>query len=174
MPISSSSENDVKIARPDASDGVDVHDLIAACPPLDTNSLYANLLQCTHFAETCATARRGGDLVGWVSGYRLPTEPDTYFLWQIAVAAGARGLGIPARLVDDVLARPACGGVRFLQATITRDNVASWKLFHGLARRFDSPLAQDVAFDRERHFNGRHDNEVLVRIGPFVDRFMQA
>ena len=34
--------------------------LIAACPPLDRNSRYFNLIQCTHFADNCIIAERGG------------------------------------------------------------------------------------------------------------------
>ena len=37
-----------------------IWELISACPPLDTNSAYANLLQCTHFADTCVIAEREG------------------------------------------------------------------------------------------------------------------
>lgn len=155
------------IAPPRGEDGAGVHDLIAACPPLDGNSLYANLLQCTHFAGTCALAKRDGEPVGWVSGYILPGDPQTYFLWQVAVHETARGEGLPKRLIADILARPDCRDVRFIQTTITPDNDASWGLFRSVARWLDAPLEDTVFFDRDRHFKGRHDSEVLVTIGPF-------
>lgn len=157
----------IAIAAPRAEDGADVHDLIAACPPLDGNSLYANLLQCTHFARTCALARRGGDAVGWISGYRLPERADTYFLWQVAVHESARGEKLAKRLLADIFARPSCDGVRFLETTITPDNDASWALFRSIARWLGAPLNDSVFFDRDVHFRGRHASEVLVRIGPF-------
>ena len=75
-----------------------VWDLIAANPALDGNSLYANLLQCSHFAETCALAEQNGTLVGWMSGYRPPEQPDTLFVWQICVSEAARGQGLGKRL----------------------------------------------------------------------------
>ena len=53
----SSIPNNLTITAPDATDGVAVHDLVQRCPPLDSNSLYCNLLQCTHFAATSALAR---------------------------------------------------------------------------------------------------------------------
>ena len=54
----------ITIEAPKSEDGAAVHDLIAACPPLDTNSLYMNLIQTTHFAQTCALAREGGEVGG--------------------------------------------------------------------------------------------------------------
>lgn len=159
----------VTITRPAAEDGADVHDLIAACPPLDGNSLYANLLQCSHFAGTCALARDGeGRAVGWVSGYIPPEEPETFFLWQVAVHEKARGLGLPKRLIADILTRPECAGVRWLKTTITPGNEASWGLFRSVARWLDAPMKDAVLFDRDAHFRGRHDSESLVTIGPFA------
>lgn len=156
------------MTRPDAADAADVFDLIAACPPLDRNSLYANLLQCTHFADSCAIARRDGAAVGWVSGYVPPAEPDTYFLWQVAVHESARGRGVPRRLIAAILNRPICADVRSLKTTITPDNMASWALFRGVARWLGAPLDEQKFFDRDRHFRGRHDSEILVTIGPFA------
>lgn len=151
--------------------GVAVHDLVAACPPLDRNSLYANLIQCSHFAATCAVALEGDQAVGWVSGHLLPAvsavAPDTWFLWQVAIAPGMRGQGLAQRLIADILARPACAGVHFIETTITPDNEASWHLFRGVAKRLGASMAHEVGFDRDRHFAGRHDTEMVVRIGPF-------
>ncbi|MCO5120077.1 MAG: diaminobutyrate acetyltransferase [Burkholderiaceae bacterium] len=156
------------ITAPGPGHGVAVHDLVAACPPLDRNSLYANLLQCSHFAPTCALALQGDEAVGWVSGYIPPSTPATWFLWQVAIAPSMRGQGLAQRLIADILARPACAGVRFLETTITPDNEASWHLFRGVAKRLGAPLAHETGFDRDRHFGGRHDTEMLVRIGPFA------
>ncbi len=159
---------DLTITAPVPEHGVAVHDLVAACPPLDRNSIYANLLQCSHFAPTSAIALRGDEVVGWVSGYIPPAAQATWFLWQVAVAPVARGRGLAQRLIDDILARPVCAGVRFLETTITPDNEASWRLFRGVARRLGAPMTHEAWFDRDRHFDGRHDTEMLVRIGPFA------
>ena len=88
------SGGDLDFAAPGAEDGPSVHALIAACPPLDQNSVYANLLQCTHFADTCVAVKREGRLVGWVSGYIPPQEPDVLFVWQVAVAEEAQQLAL--------------------------------------------------------------------------------
>lgn len=144
-----------------------MHQLIARCPPLDRNSLYCNLLQCTHFAATSAIARGPAAPLGFVSGYRAPHAAATLFVWQVAVAPEARGLGLARQLVRAILARPCNADLMHLETTITPDNAASWSLFTALARDLAAPLAKRLVFDRERHFDGAHDSEVLVRIGPF-------
>jgi len=156
------------IGEPDREDGAAVHDLIAACPPLDTNSLYANLLQCSHFAGTCAIARMDGEVCGWVSGYIPPEQPDTYFLWQVAVHERARGRKLPVRMIRDILSRPACADLSRLQTTITPDNEASWGLFRSVARWLDADMSDVPHFERQRHFKGRHATEHMVTIGPLA------
>lgn len=152
---------------PVSTDGPAVTALIAACPPLDANSAYCNLLQCSHFSDYCIVAERDGQIVGWVSGYRPPSEPDSFFVWQVAVDASARGEGLGGRMVSALLERPAAAGVTHLITTVTDDNKASWGLFEGLARRWGVPLNKSPFFTREEHFAGAHDTEWLARIGPF-------
>ncbi len=158
----------LSIVTPTPEHGVAVHDLVAACPPLDRNSLYANLLQCSHFASTCALALQDDEVVGWVSGHIPPARPGTWFLWQVAIAPTMRGQGLAQRLITYILAQPACAGVCFLETTITPDNEASWQLFRGVARRLGASMTHETGFDRDLHFAGRHDTEMLVRIGPFA------
>ncbi|HEY8570284.1 diaminobutyrate acetyltransferase [Microbulbifer sp.] len=160
----------ILLRRPLSEDGAAVHRLIGNCPPLDTNSLYCNLLQASHFSATSVAAELDGELVGFISGYLVPERPDTLFIWQVAVAEQGRGLGLAGRMLREILARPACTQVRHLETTITPDNAASWALFRSLARRLDAKCADSVMFDRERHFNGQHDSEILLRIGPFAAR----
>jgi len=157
------------IRAPRIADGRAVHTLIAACAPLDTNSLYLNLLQCTHFAGTCVLAE-GTDQrspVGFISGYLLPHRPATLFVWQVAIAASARGRGLASRMLLELLDRPACGDVDHIETTITESNAASWALFRSLARKLCCPIEDRMLFDRNEHLDGVHESERLVRIGPF-------
>jgi L-2,4-diaminobutyric acid acetyltransferase len=151
---------------PRAEDAVAVHDLIVASPPLDRNSLYANLLQCTHFSATCLVAERGGEITGWVSGYRPPSDPAAYFLWQIATAVSARGQGLGRRLVHAVLAAEAVRDAERLLTTITEANEASWALFRGVAKDLGASIRRRTWLERRRHFADRHDSELLVTIEP--------
>lgn len=147
-----------------------MHALIAACPPLDGNSLYLNLLQCTHFAETCVVAEpigAGGALAGFISGYHLPQRPETLFIWQVAVAPAARASGLARRMLLELLERPACAATTELETTITPSNRPSWALFRSLARSLEAPLAKRLLFDRDAHLDGIHESEELVTIGPF-------
>lgn len=158
----------VTFRTPRAEDGPAVTALIADSPPLDPNSAYCNLLQCTHFSDSCITADREGQVVGWISGYRLPKDPSRYFLWQVAVAASARGEGLAAAMLDMLLTRPSMAGIAYLLTTVTRDNDASWALFRGFAKRRGLQLHETLCFERDAHFAGQHANEWQVEIGPFA------
>jgi L-2,4-diaminobutyric acid acetyltransferase len=149
-----------------AEDGPEVTALIAACPPLDTNSAYCNLLQCSDFAGTCVVAERDGRILGWISGYRPPSAPDRLFVWQVAVHPDARGTGLGGRMLDVLVERPAAAGARWLTTTVTADNRASWGLFEGFARRRDLGLSKAERFIREAHFAGAHATEWRASIGP--------
>jgi L-2,4-diaminobutyric acid acetyltransferase len=151
-------------------DGPAITGLIADCAPLDVNSAYCNLLQCTHFAETCIVAERNGQIVGWVSGYRPPAEPDSFFVWQVAVAKAARGEGLAQRMINALLDRPSADGATHLITTVTDDNAPSWALFNGLARAWGTSLTKSAMFESEAHFAGAHATEWLARIGPLPKR----
>ncbi len=154
---------------PRAADGPAVTALIAACPPLDRNSRYCNLLQCEHFADHCVIAEKAGRIVGWVSGYRPPSDPDAFFVWQVAISSEGRGRRLASRMISDLVARSAQRGVTHLITTITDDNHASWALFRGLARDWDASFERSALFERETHFAGAHATEYQARIGP-LDR----
>jgi L-2,4-diaminobutyric acid acetyltransferase len=155
---------------PQAEDGPAVTALIGACPPLDTNSAYCNLLQCTHFAATSILAELNGGAAGWISAYRPPDAPHELFVWQVAVHQAARGRGLGGRMLDALLDRPACRGVTTLTTTVTEPNAASWAMFTAFAHRHGAAIARRPLFDRHVHFAGAHDTEHLVSIGPLPDR----
>lgn len=158
----------VILRAPHIGDGLGLNRLVAACPPLDANSIYCNLLQSTHFSGTSIVAERYGALIGAISGYRLPERPDTLFVWQVAVASAARGQGLAARLLGDLLRRCIPAGVRFLETSVNPENRASRRLFERAAQRLDAPLSERLWFEGERHFGGVHSDEILLRIGPFA------
>ena len=160
-------QNEFTFRAPQATDGPRVHQLIAQCPPLDTNSLYCNLLQCLHFADTAIVAEHQGVLAGFISGYRLPQSPDTLFVWQVAISKQARGKGLASRMLLELLRRQN-GAVQHLHTTITLNNQASWQTFRRLAANLNAPLNSHELFTRDQHFAGAHDAEHLVHIGPFT------
>lgn len=158
----------IQFRQPQPDDGIAVHELIARCPPLDPNSRYCNLLQCSHFADTSIIAvAADGNALGFISGYRVPARPDTLFVWQVAVDAAARGLGLGSRLLLGLLERPDLADIHYLETTIGHDNQASWALFERLARALSAETQTTTLFESQRHFDGCHADEVLLRIGPF-------
>ncbi|MFT2097148.1 diaminobutyrate acetyltransferase [Marinomonas sp. 2405UD66-6] len=153
--------------KPSAMDGMAVHKLIASCPPLDTNSVYCNLLQASHFSETSIMARlEDGELVGFISGYILPNAQNTLFVWQVAVSDQMRGQGLAKKMLSALLERPFCRDVTHIETSITADNQGSWALFRSLTNELGAVLEKSVMFDKEQHFKGQHETEHLAKIGP--------
>lgn len=158
---------EVKLCRPESIDGFEVHRLVQSSPPLDANSVYCNLLQCTHFDGTSICAKRDGQLVGFVSGYIIPTRPNTLFIWQVVVAESARGQGLAGRMLNALLECPECGKVDYIETTITPSNTASQALFKKFAATHGAEPSITEGFDRKLHFHDHHESEELWRIGPF-------
>ncbi|NRP12529.1 L-2,4-diaminobutyric acid acetyltransferase [Aliiroseovarius sp. xm-m-379] len=161
------------LRKPTAEDGADIWKLVRACRPLDENSMYCNLLQCDHFADTCVLADLSGEVAGWVSAYVMPNEPDTLFVWQVAVSETARGRGLSGLMLQSILNRPQCKDVTRLQTTITADNEASWALFRKFASLQGSELDIVPYYTQALHFRERHKTEHMVTI-PLADRAQLA
>lgn len=141
--------------------------MVAESPPLDTNSTYCNLLQCSHFSNTSVIAKSGGEAVGFISGYMIPNKSCTLFIWQVVVSSKARGQGLASRMLKELIHRGQREEVRYLETTITKGNEASWALFRKVAASLNAEVETSVAFDKDEHFHGEHDTEHLLRIGPF-------
>lgn len=163
-------ENKLELRHPRATDGINLNRLVAASPPLDTNSVYCNLLQCQHFAQTSVAAVVEGRLAGFISGYLLPNDPETLFVWQVVVDQQWRGHGLARRMLNWLVGQPSTESARHLITTITPDNRASWMLFEGAARAWQAQVVKEVLFERERHFANQHDDEYLLRIVPLPGR----
>lgn len=161
---------DIKLFQPSAEDGYNVSQLIARCPPLDTNSTYCNLLQCHHFSDTCVIAKSGEDVVGFVSGYVQPANSNTLFVWQVAVDERARGQRLALRMLEELLARPTLNNIEYIETTITPGNQASENLFARLAQQMNIALQKTLQYARQEHFGGQHDDEILHRLGPIPSR----
>ena len=149
---------------PTPEDGSAIWDLVRSCPPLDENSMYANLIQCDHFRDTCVVAELDGEIIGWVSGHLVPTDPSTIFVWQVAVSEKARGLGLGGKMLSHLLERDICTDVEQMQTTITSDNKASWALFRKFGMRRDATVESEPYFTEDDHFDGHHSTENMVTI----------
>jgi L-2,4-diaminobutyric acid acetyltransferase len=133
---------------------------------VDSNSPYSYLMLCEYFPDTCAVASVDDRLVGFATGFRLPVDADTLFIWQIATNASARGLGVASALLDHLVDTPTVPRTRYLEATVTPDNAASLRLFRSFADRHDAPCAESLLFAAS-DFPTPHAPEHQLRIGPF-------
>lgn len=158
---------EISLVLPNSSMGWQVNQLIQQCPPLDTNSTYCNILQCDHFANTSVAAFLEQKMVGFISGYIQPEQPDTLFIWQVAVHEKARGQRLAKNMLLHILQRQQCKAVRFLETTITKSNQASWALFQSLARMLEAETSRRVYYHQDTHFQQQSPSEWLMRIGPF-------
>lgn len=159
-------KNNITFGAPRVSDGAGIHRLVAECPPLDLNSTYAYLLLCRDFAGTCVRAERAGRTVGFVSAYRPPERGNVIFVWQVAVDGSLRGQGLAGRMLQELVARPAVRGCRYLETTVSPSNQPSLKLFHRLARELNAPVDCQAMFEEADFGDESHESEALIRIGP--------
>lgn len=162
---------DMRIRMPDPSDGARVYELIDNCDPLDVNSRYCNLLQTFHFRDTgCVAETPTGELWGFISGYMIPNTDNTLFIWQVAVSSEARGLGLGKAMIMNILQR-GYNDIHNIETTITEENGPSWGMFASLSRELGNcNMATRLLFDSERHFDGRHEDEIMLSLGPFSIR----
>ena len=154
--------------EPSLKDGAPVYALIERSPPLDLNSRYAYFLLCDHFAATSAVAEdEAGQVVGFLGGYRPPTEPDALFVWQVVVDASQRGKKVAPGLLTAILDRPANAAVTKVLATVGPSNRASRRFFEGFAANLSAPFATRPYLAAEDFGAAGHEAEILLRIGPF-------
>jgi L-2,4-diaminobutyric acid acetyltransferase len=155
---------EVRLRPPTPSDGQALWRL-ADEVGLDLNSPYQYVLWGDRFAGTSTVAEAaGGEVVGFVTGLRVPGDPGTLFVWQIGVAGSARRTGLGGRMLDELLARTGAG---WLEATVTPSNAASAALFTGVSERHDAELVVSSAYGEDM-FPPGHEAELLYRIGPIT------
>lgn len=164
-PGSAEPEETLVVRNVTVDDAAEIRRIVCDSGVLDVNSLYTYLLLCRQFRSTCLVAETAGRVAGFVTAWKPPEEPDTIFVWQIGVDAGARGRGVASRLLDRLLGLPACREVDYLTTTITPDNKPSQALFRSLADRLHAECRVTAYFERSL-FNGAHEPEELFRIGP--------
>lgn len=158
--------NLISLIKPSAADAAGVHELVSICKPLDLNSTYAYLLLCHHFAETCVIAKIKDGIVGFISGYTLPEDPTTFFVWQVAVHPGARGAHLGVRMLHHLLKRKSNAQAQFVETTVSPSNEASRRMFRHFAESISAPIDEQMLFDRAAFGNEDHEEEVLMKIGP--------
>jgi L-2,4-diaminobutyric acid acetyltransferase len=101
-----------------------------------------------------------------MTAYRPPVCPAALFIWQVAVHESARRQGLAGRMLRNLLSRPACCGIRWLEATIGPSNQPSYAFFVQAASLLHAPMTQAGAFKASWLGEPVHEDEILYRIGP--------
>ncbi|WP_084478975.1 diaminobutyrate acetyltransferase [Nocardia jejuensis] len=155
---------------PVLSDGADIWRIAEDSKVLDANSSYAYLLWCRDFPGTSIVAEIDGELAGFVIGYTRPADPNTLFVWQVAVDHQYRGRGLGVGMLDALLDNATVQGISRLETTISPDNPASIAMFASLARRRGAGMTRTALFTAGHFPDGHqpdgHQPEDLYRIAP--------
>jgi L-2,4-diaminobutyric acid acetyltransferase len=160
---------ELSVRTADVTDAAAIWRLVGACETLDNNSCYAYLLLCSDHADTCFVSYDDERLAGFVAGYVPPKREDVIFVWQIGIDPRYRGQGLARWLLSELVDR-AADGVQYLEATVTPGNLASQRLFRSLADSHGWKLATSNHFDKHHFADPQHEQELLIRIGPFKER----
>jgi L-2,4-diaminobutyric acid acetyltransferase len=163
-------EQSIQFRSLEAKDVTQLHQLVNQSHPLDQNSTYCNLLQCTHFRETSVAALIGEKLVGFVTAYVLPMEPGRLFVWQLAVDELRRGTGLAKQMLNWLITKPTLKCITQLTATITPSNQASCGLFESIALEWGADAEKRLLLQPDLHLDGLHDDEYELRIAPLPNR----
>lgn len=157
--------DEITFRAPTAADGAPMFELIDAIGGLERNTGYAYLLLCSHFADHAVIAERGGQMVGFVVGYRPPSHPEAMFVWQVGVHPALRGRGLATALLERFVDLDAHRDCRYLEATVGSGNRASRALFSRFADRRGAHCETGGGYPGSL-FASEHEDEVLFRIGP--------
>ena len=148
-------------------DGAALHALVAACPPLDLNSRYAYLLLCEHHAQTSVVACIDDVIVVAITAYVPPKQPDTLFVWQVAVAPAMRGQKLGTAMLRH-LQQKTPRQLRWMETTISPSNEASHRLFTNFALQQDAGCSIATLFAADAFGESGHEEERLYKIGPWT------
>lgn len=167
MHINSDTFHEIQLRAPVEEDGKAIWELVKSTQVLDLNSAYSYLMLCKYFKDTCVVADAGGRIVGFVSAFCLPADPETVFVWQVAVDKAYRRRRLGMTMLKHLLERESCSGVRFLEITVTTSNKAAGSLYRKLAKNLGAPCEASECFPARMFPGGQHEDEMLFRIGPF-------
>lgn len=134
---------------------------------LDQNSVYKYIMMSSYFPETCVVAKKNDQVVGFITGFIPPNQPDTVFVWQIGVGSDQRGQGIASKLLHVLIEQQSENDIHFVESTITPSNKASQALFEKLARDYQTECEIESFFTKELFPDESFEEELKFRIGPF-------
>lgn len=158
-------EQTLTIGKPTVDDGTLMWQLVKEST-LDLNSPYKYIMMCEYFQETCVVVKENEKLLGFITAFILPQRQDVIFVWQIGVDSSQRGKGLASKMLNELISRADSEKVHYLEATVTPTNIASQKLFRGLARSQQTECIVTDCFSADLFPGVGHEAELTFRIGP--------
>ncbi len=152
--------------EPEIDDGAKMYRIAKASKVLDINSSYCYLMWSKFFNKTSIIVYEGKKAVGFISGFIQPSAQDTLFVWQVAVSSDFRGRGLATQLITKLLNQLANKNIRYLEATVTKSNVASQSLFKRIAKKLHTKCDIDKCFSKDDFPDQSSEEEFTYRIGP--------
>jgi L-2,4-diaminobutyric acid acetyltransferase len=169
------SEPTITIRRPrlERGDGSAMWQLARDSGVLEENAEYTYHMFSHYFCDASVVAEVDGEVAGFIAGFLPPDHPDALFVWQIAVAPSARGMGLASAMIHGELQRLA-PDVRYVEATVSPSNEPSQRTFRGVARDLGALCTEEILFPGDRFHGPSHEDEVLFRIGPIAPERIKA
>lgn len=128
-------EHAVPVLRtPEAEDTCRITDLADGFASGEAYAPQGDFMNNAAFRDTSVVAELEGEVVGFVTAYRLPYDPQTLFVWHADVAEAARDRGLASRMLGHLMRQEACVGITRVQTTITSMDERAWTLFRRFAR----------------------------------------
>lgn len=156
---------ELHLEQPSKEDGQGMWNL-AKKTSLDLNSAYKYIMMAEYFSETCVVAKENDEVVGFITGFIQPEHPEVVFVWQVGVDSSQRGKGVAYKMLAELLRRDTGKEIKYVEATITKDNIASQSLFKKLAKEENTSFEIKETFPADV-FPEDGEAEYTYRIGPF-------
>jgi L-2,4-diaminobutyric acid acetyltransferase len=154
------------LRKPDKNDSKEIFQLIKSVGTLDLNSQYLYLLQTTHFQNTCSVAIYNEKIVGFVSGYIIPDDKETLFIWQVAVSNEVRGQNLAMKIILDIFNKNnTSNNIKYILSTVSPSNKASQRVFEKIANKLNTKIENKTLFSIDDFFDA-HEEEIQYLIGP--------
>lgn len=154
------------LRKPDKNDSKEIFQLIKSVGTLDLNSQYLYLLQTTHFQNTCSVAIYNKKIVGFVSGYIIPDDKETLFIWQVAISNEVRGQNLAMKIILDIFNKNnTSNNIKYILSTVSPSNKASQRVFEKIANKLNTKIENKTLFSIDDFFDA-HEEEIQYLIGP--------
>ncbi|QUH05534.1 diaminobutyrate acetyltransferase [Saccharopolyspora erythraea] len=165
--MSADLREEVVFRTPEPKDGQAVWEMVSNDRQLDTNSPYYYTMWFRDFAHESLVATVRDEIVGFLTGYRRPDEPETYVVWQEAVRPrhGIPNLGVD--IFEHAAAQQIADGAKYVEATVSANNKPIIWVLKKFAKAHAAEVETGVLFPSD-YFPGEHHDEVLYRIGPIA------